>query len=506
MKQFRFARRTLAPLSLALTLAACGGQAPTTTPSAATQDGPPAGATVLEQAATPAQPISALSATLEKDSGLREFMYRNGRLDGVLARAEQAKSSLSTQAKKAPSCQSLRWVAELGGRLRVGHSLTCSAPFVNAWMEPRLRSRDGTAEVQQELDTPGDGTRKSAGPMQVSLPLSPNRAYEMQWYEVVEFADGTVWYSPDSDDNYYISSSPKVTPRTPQKLKARTFKAAGTMGTQALVELTWSEPPTIFVTSGYRLYDVTTGKRELMGGADDLDYDRRDREEEAGAYTPGLKRKYQLCNYNLAEELCGDPITARWDGGQVPVAALRATPVTGDAPLRVNFDASASRDQDGRIVSYSWQFGDWSSPEDTTGPTVSHVYERPGEYQVTLTVTDDNGNKNETVMTQTVKVTDPAPQVTVNRTTTTVNGAPSHRVDLSWAPARGIAATEYRVTRQLLGSSSGPVTVNLPATATAYTDPLGTVTESYALYTVCAVNSATGAQSCSGGSFLSLND
>lgn len=504
MNQFRLARQTLAPLTLALTLAACGGQAPTT--NVAAENGPPAGATVLTPAATPAHPISTLPTTLEKNPGLREFMQRNGGLDGMLARASQTKGDLSAQTKKAPTCQSLRWVAELGGRLRVGHSLSCSAPFVNASLEPRLRYGDDTSEVRQDVETPGDGSRRSAGPVQVSLPLTPNRAYTMQWYEVVEFADGTVWYSPDSFDNHYISSSPKITPRTPQKMRAQTFKSAGTTGVQALVDLTWTEPPTVFVTHGYRIYDVTTGKRKLLDGADDLDFNRRDRQEEAGTYTPGLKRKYQLCNYNLAEELCGEPVTARWDSGQVPVAALKATPVTGDAPLRVNFDASASRDPDGRIVSYNWRFGDWSYPEDTTGPTASHVYERPGEYQVTLTVTDDDGNRNETVLTQTVKVADPTPQVTVNKTTTTVNGAPSHRIDLSWTPARGINATEYQVTRQFLSGSSDPVTVSLPATATAYTDQLGTVAETYALYTVCAVNSATGAQSCSGGSFVPLTD
>jgi PKD repeat protein len=53
------------------------------------------------------------------------------------------------------------------------------------------------------------------------------------------------------------------------------------------------------------------------------------------------------------------------------------------------FNASGSYDIDGIIVSYQWDFGDG-----TTGSGVSpeHVYENPGEYTVTLVITDNNGN------------------------------------------------------------------------------------------------------------------
>lgn len=54
---------------------------------------------------------------------------------------------------------------------------------------------------------------------------------------------------------------------------------------------------------------------------------------------------------------------------------------------RVNFDGSGSSD-DGTIVSYSWDFGDGST---ATGVRVSHIYSTPGNYTVTLTVTDNGG-------------------------------------------------------------------------------------------------------------------
>src|SRR3972149_7267163 len=54
----------------------------------------------------------------------------------------------------------------------------------------------------------------------------------------------------------------------------------------------------------------------------------------------------------------------------------------------VAFDGSQSSDEDGTIVSYSWDFGDGSIG---SGVTVTHSYNEPGNYKVTLTVTDDDG-------------------------------------------------------------------------------------------------------------------
>src|SRR4029077_8109990 len=64
------------------------------------------------------------------------------------------------------------------------------------------------------------------------------------------------------------------------------------------------------------------------------------------------------------------------------------------------FDASPSTATAPRqIVSYEWQFGTGRS---ATGMVVSKSYDTAGKYNVTLTVTDDAGNKNTT--TQEVEV------------------------------------------------------------------------------------------------------
>ena len=75
------------------------------------------------------------------------------------------------------------------------------------------------------------------------------------------------------------------------------------------------------------------------------------------------------------------------DANQPPEASASATPLSGEAPLRVTFTGSGT-DSDGAIVSYEWEFGDGESSESQSPP---HLYTVPGTYTATLTVTDDDG-------------------------------------------------------------------------------------------------------------------
>ncbi|MEL6923868.1 MAG: PKD domain-containing protein, partial [Bacteroidota bacterium] len=87
---------------------------------------------------------------------------------------------------------------------------------------------------------------------------------------------------------------------------------------------------------------------------------------------------------------------------QPPVAVLTATPETGEAPLLVNFDATASSDADGSIVSFLLEFGDGNTASTNTA---EYTYETPGTYNVVLTVTDDKGATASA--TKTITVTEP---------------------------------------------------------------------------------------------------
>ena len=75
------------------------------------------------------------------------------------------------------------------------------------------------------------------------------------------------------------------------------------------------------------------------------------------------------------------------NGNEAPVSRISANPLSGNAPLEVDFIGSASTDDVG-IVSYSWDFADG-----TTGTNVNetHLYTVPGVYIVTLTVEDNEG-------------------------------------------------------------------------------------------------------------------
>lgn len=75
-------------------------------------------------------------------------------------------------------------------------------------------------------------------------------------------------------------------------------------------------------------------------------------------------------------------------GGQAPIAIAAATPISGTAPLTVNFSSAGSYDPDGSAIAYSWNFGDGSAVSTAANP--AHVY-AAGSFTATLTVTDASG-------------------------------------------------------------------------------------------------------------------
>lgn len=75
--------------------------------------------------------------------------------------------------------------------------------------------------------------------------------------------------------------------------------------------------------------------------------------------------------------------------GCEPVDETTLTISGSQAPVTVNFDASASTAPCGNIVSYSWNFGDGTNG---TGAQTSHIYSNQGAYQASLTLVDSDGN------------------------------------------------------------------------------------------------------------------
>jgi PKD repeat protein len=79
-----------------------------------------------------------------------------------------------------------------------------------------------------------------------------------------------------------------------------------------------------------------------------------------------------------------------------PIASFAVTPNTGSTPLVVQVNASASMDPEGDSLTFTWDFGDGSFG---AGTTAAHTYSVTGQYVITLTVTDSQGQQSSTVQT-----------------------------------------------------------------------------------------------------------
>lgn len=77
--------------------------------------------------------------------------------------------------------------------------------------------------------------------------------------------------------------------------------------------------------------------------------------------------------------------SGRGTSNQAPTASFTSS----SNGLQAAFDGSGSRDPDGTIASYAWNFGDGTPAG--SGPTTTHGYAAAGTYSVTLTVTDNAG-------------------------------------------------------------------------------------------------------------------
>lgn len=124
--------------------------------------------------------------------------------------------------------------------------------------------------------------------------------------------------------------------------------------------------------------------------------------EESGGGT------FKMLMSSVPYDLTGTGI--KYEENQPPVASFTYSPETALTELRrwyspaliehkitltsaligqeITFDASSSTDPDGEIVSYSWKFGDGNVGE---GKVVTHAYTQAGEYNVRLTVMDNDG-------------------------------------------------------------------------------------------------------------------
>jgi len=110
-----------------------------------------------------------------------------------------------------------------------------------------------------------------------------------------------------------------------------------------------------------------------------------------------------------------------------------STPNVGDA---VTFNASLSRDPDGNIINYTWDFDDGNiTTVDAPTDTIIHIFSASGSYNVNLTITDNDGLKSR--YNNTINVGIPPVQATApfSQTIPTIDGV--------WSAGEWDDANEY---------------------------------------------------------------
>ncbi len=155
------------------------------------------------------------------------------------------------------------------------------------------------------------------------------------------------------------------------------------------------------------------------GGTPLRDVVQEDPESGYFVATSGLNKQPSFGNLDV--RLTGDSLAARF----VPVGTGTFTdsftigppdPTTNQPPvasftssctaLDCSFDAAGSRDPDGSITQYSWDFGDGSS---ASGATATRTYASAGSFSVRLTVTDNGGATGSTASTVSPAAAPPPP-------------------------------------------------------------------------------------------------
>ncbi len=166
-----------------------------------------------------------------------------------------------------------------------------------------------------------------------------------------------------------------------------------------------------------------------------------------------------------------------------PNAILSASPLSGNAPLTVNFSGAGSSGgtYNGTvypITSYRWEFNDNSNDfERTSSDTFSKVYSTPGTYTVKLRVISGYGTSDySNTVTITVGQRTPTPTPTPTPPTASISGPTSAQINqtvtftaggnygqtYSWTFGDGTSGSGASVTKAY--TADGPFTVTLTIT------------------------------------------
>ena len=129
--------------------------------------------------------------------------------------------------------------------------------------------------------------------------------------------------------------------------------------------------------------------------------------QQPGAYTVRLQVDDDSGLSNGTDEAVGTIVI-----NAAPEPVITASASVAAAGVPVSFSAEKSRDADGGISSYKWDFGDGATGQ---SEQVRHAYAQPGLYTVRLTAADDSGVGNaDQFSEQTVRINaPPVPVITM---------------------------------------------------------------------------------------------
>jgi parallel beta-helix repeat protein len=128
-------------------------------------------------------------------------------------------------------------------------------------------------------------------------------------------------------------------------------------------------------------------------------------------------------------------------------ASAGASPMSGNAPLNVQFTGSTSGGTS--PYSFRWTFGDGTS---STAKNPSHSYSQPGTYNATLTVTDSSDNQDSASVS--IQASAPTPQPSVSAGASPMSGSAPLNVQFTGSASGGTSPYSFRWTFGDGGSST----------------------------------------------------
>ncbi len=369
---------------------------------------------------------------------------------------------------------------------------------------------EGTYTVRLTASGPGGShTRTRTNYIQVSAPVPGSNLISNGTFDT-NLTGWTAWTERNTAGDFSASVASGQLRTTGSNYNGGVWQQFATGGAGRVIDVTgfWQSNPTV---AEYQWAEVRiiNGPRTPVNGQDEgaqpdsvLVY-KNDTWGTPGGWNGTMSATAPVASVsrftsagNLATivlksgNLGGTSSGVRWDNLEVrdanrpPVAAVQASPLTGDAPLIVHFDASASHDPDSDPLNFAWSFGDGQVG---SGAVLDHTYTSPGTYTAAVTVSDGRGG-TDSVGVQ-INVTGDAPAVIIIESRSGGQNHAWYREEGTWADISS-TSTAPGVTASL-GSRYGSTYRSVAGLKAAVFEPVIPSPGQYRVYATWPTHSLT---------------